>query len=267
MTGEQILLRFLCMPGVARLGLRLVHRRHWAIEAGAGAGLRFRVSHNLDYIRGTNELPVQEAIASRLQPSAVFYDVGANLGFFSMIAARLVGPSGQVCAFEPLPENLRLIRENAAANGFTHIQAFETAVGAKSGTTDLFLADWKGGATIAAGARPPDAAGKLPVPLVSLDDALERWKLRPPDFVKIDVEGAEAAVLEGMQGILRRYRPTVLYEVDDGDERIFQEKHRSLDARMAAYGYRIERIVGAYPGTGWHVGHSLALPCARAGQA
>src|ERR1700733_12887928 len=81
---------------------------------GVGKGLKFNAaaSHSA-FILGNHELEVQELLAAVLRPGMVYYDAGANVGFFAVIVARLVGPSGQIVCFEPLPENARQIEYNA----------------------------------------------------------------------------------------------------------------------------------------------------------
>ena len=92
------------------------------IGAGPGRGLRFDVGGgNPDFAAGTYEPPVQQALADCLKPGDVVLDVGANVGFIAVIAAKLVGPAGRVVAFEPVPENARLVRRNARLNGLSRL--------------------------------------------------------------------------------------------------------------------------------------------------
>ncbi len=115
-----------------RTGHRL--RRWWAkhhdvaIRDGVGKGLRFKAGYNLAYADGNNEWHVQEALAKYLRPGDVFYDIGANVGFLTVIGARLVGAGGHVIAFEPVPENAAAVRHNCALNGFGNVRIFEMAV-------------------------------------------------------------------------------------------------------------------------------------------
>ncbi|MEZ5276848.1 MAG: FkbM family methyltransferase [Opitutaceae bacterium] len=261
MTCQRIMLRILRSGCLGSVGDRLMHRRAWTIESGEGAGLRFRVSHNPEFISGTSELPIQRAIASNLKAGDVFYDVGANLGFFSAIAARRIGPTGRTYAFEPVPENAGYVRENARINGFTNLETFELAVGAEPGFADFFLAKWQGGSSLLEDSVPAtEMAGKCRVEVVTLDRFALAHGLRPPNFVKIDVEGAEHQAIEGMRTILKEFKPILLYEVDDASPDGLQRRWDDLDALVQSQGYQIKRITGSYPNTNWFVGHSLALP-------
>lgn len=257
MTYQRILLRLASFAPAIRSYLS---RRTWRVEAGVGAGLRITFPQNREFIEGTSELPVQRRIASLVKPGDVFYDVGANVGFFSIIAARLVGPSGKVCSFEPLPSNAAAIRRNAGLNSFSHLEMFEMALGDRSGTDSLQVTDWDGGSAITSSTVPVQAVRSTTVRIMRLDELTASGAVPDPHFVKIDVEGAEEEVLRGMRETLLRARPILLYEVDDGDESAFRRRWESIDAWVAALCYRIERIEPSYPELKWHVGHTLATP-------
>jgi FkbM family methyltransferase len=245
------------LPG----GKRLLRRRVWTVEGGAGAGLKLRFPQNLDYVSGSSEKPVQDAMAEHVKRDSVFYDVGANVGFFSLLAARLVGPGGRVHSFEPVSENAASVRENARLSGLSNVTVHEVAVGRAGGSQELLLTAWDGGATLSTSVvKPPNPSGRRVVRLVALDDYIKAERLPAPHFVKIDVEGAELDVIEGMARTIAESRPALLYEVDDGDRERFDRRWTELDDRVTALGYRVMRLGQSYPNRNWFVGHSLARP-------
>ena len=186
------------------------------IGAGPGRGLRFDVGGgNPDFAAGTYEPPVQQALVECLKPGDVVLDVGANVGFIAVIAAKLVGPAGRVVAFEPVPANARLVRRNARLNGLSRLEVVETAVGDRCGTARLVLARLSGGSALAGTDLPPDACGEIEVPLTTLDAWHAREPATRPALVKIDVEGAELAVLRGAVGLLAAAGPWLCVEVDE----------------------------------------------------
>ena len=90
-------------------GQGLFRNRTGRIGRGVGKGLLFNVgSCNAGYLLGTTEPEVQEVLATLLRPGMAFYDIGANVGFYSILAARLTGPTGLVISFEPLPLNFQM---------------------------------------------------------------------------------------------------------------------------------------------------------------
>ncbi|MBT9314442.1 FkbM family methyltransferase [Leptothoe spongobia TAU-MAC 1115] len=231
------------------------------IPQGVGAGLQFHPDEsNPTFAQGTYELPIQKILAQHLTPGDVFYDIGANIGFFSTLAARLVGKLGQVYAFEPVSKNAARIRRNGKLNQFSQIKVFEKAVSQNSGKGNLLLAQHSGGATLSTVGTPPDMAGSVQVDLISIDDWINKKKVKPPSLVKIDVEGAELQVIQGMLATIRTFKPILLYEVDAAQLGDFQKKQEELDAYVKDLGYQIAHLEAAYDVPGWHIGHAIAIP-------
>jgi FkbM family methyltransferase len=261
MSPQQLLLRLLSSRIAGGPGRRLLRRRTWRVEAGEGSGLRMVLPQNHDYLRGTSEIPVQRALNAHLRPGDVFFDVGANVGFFSLIAARLVRPTGAVCCFEPVTENAAAVRQNAVLNDLANVRVFETALGNAPGVAEFLLTEWDGGGTLANSAvRPTDPVSRRRVSVAVLDDLMDSLSLPQPSFVKIDVEGVEMQVLEGMARTIDESMPALLYEVDDGNRETFERRWQELDDFAVSRGYQVSRLKSSYPNTGWFVGHSLALP-------
>lgn len=226
------------------------------IATGEAAGLRL-VSRGADptFARGTYEPPIQRVVVSNLIRGDVFFDVGANIGFFSLIAARCVGNEGQVYAFEPVPTNAAALVQSAQLNGFDTIRVFPEAVAATSGRAQLLLARHIGGAALASAATPPDVSGHLEVDVTSLDDALVQRRVRPPNLVKVDVEGAEIDVFRGMKETLRVHRPKIVYEVDDATRDGLDRKTRQLAELLTSAGYVLTPLPPSYATQDWHVHH------------
>lgn len=231
------------------------------IAKGEAAGLKL-MARNADpnFVRGTYEPPIQQAITANLAPGDAFFDIGANIGFFCLIAARRVGPRGQVYAFEPVPRNAEAVAESARLSGFDTIRVFAEAAGATTGRGQLLLADHIGGAALASAGAPPDMNGRLEVGIVAIDDAIARRDLRPPSLVKIDVEGAEIDVLGGMTQTLRRHRPKVIYEVDDATREGLDRKARRIAEFLTAAGYALKSLPASYDNRDWQVEHVFAQP-------
>jgi FkbM family methyltransferase len=255
---DRLVNRLRTSPMMYRLGLR--KSRHMSV--GVGSGLRFEPgSSNRHYASGNNELPVQQALASCLGRGAVFYDIGANVGFFTVIAARLVGPHGSVYAFEPVPENAACIQLNVDLNRFRNVTVVSKAVSSSPGQGQFWLTEYAGGGALTTAVVPPDATQLIDVDLVSIDDLVFQQKWRPPAVVKIDVEGAEIDVLQGMLCTLREIRPVVIYEIDDERLAGFQKKYHACESVLTELGYRVTRLVDSYPELRWIVGHAIAMPC------
>ncbi len=186
------------------------------IFSGPGKGLWINLNGSaVAFATGTAERPLQEALVRELSPGATFYDIGANIGFVTIIAARLVGPTGRVVAFEPVPENVAAIKRNLALNGIDWVEVRAAAVSRSAGRASLVLSDVSAFSRLSTMHTPTGARGTLEVDVESIDELLAAGSQPPPDVVKIDVEGAELDVIEGMRETLDAYRPVLLCEVHD----------------------------------------------------
>jgi FkbM family methyltransferase len=190
----------------------------WArIHSGDGKGLWL----NLDprwhkaYLEGSYEPAIQRFLHEHLQPGDVFYDIGAHIGFFSTIAARLVGDSGKVFAFEAAPENASALDQNIRRNSLRQVEINQVAVWSKCGTLS-FGRPYAGALAGSVLEVNPNAAPvhddlQIEVPAITLDCFVK--KHLPPTLIKIDVEGAEAEVLEGAQKLFQQSWPVLICEI------------------------------------------------------
>lgn len=209
---------------------------------GRLAGARINLGGSfLRYLTGDAEPEVQEALAALIEPGQTVYDVGANIGFFTMLCSRLVGPEGRVYAFEPIPENLATLRHNVVLNGLSNVTIVEQALSSSTGTAEMFVSPWSAfhslnveGASKQANHGPE--AGQIEVQTVTLDEFVEREGVRAPDLLKVDVEGAELIVLEGGGETLRTVQPLLLCELHD--------THAAYEQLVREIGYRL-RVIDA----------------------
>ena len=239
--------------------LRRILRIIPKIKSGPGNGLRFDAGSGSEhFLSGAYERPVQEAIASMVRSGDVCYDIGANLGFFSLLFSRFAGPGGSVYAFEPVPGNADAIERNARINGLENVKILRIALCQVDGTAELLLAHHVGGATLQSAGVPPDLAGSLMVHTASVDTLVRNQELPPPNIVKIDVEGAELDVLRGMERVLRNWAPAVIAEVDDQTAAGCEQKVSSCQTFLRGLGYHVELLPNSYPDGKWFVRHFAA---------
>lgn len=182
-----------------------LRNRDGIIQKGVGKGLWFNTgSSNAGYLLGTSEPSVQFAMATLLRPGMTFYDVGANVGFHAMIAARLVGPSGRVVCFEPFPENLSQVKYNAQLNGFSHVNVRPEALGEADCEGAFMISEEPTWGRLDDGQKAPSKfVGRMTVQVRRLDSVVGDPSILPPDVIKMDVEGGETKVLAGAVKCLR----------------------------------------------------------------
>jgi FkbM family methyltransferase len=201
------------------------------IQKGVGRGLIFNPGKsNAGYVLGTSEPHVQRALELLLAPAMTVYDVGANVGFFSVIAARLVGASGQVVCYEPLEINASLIEHNAALNNFANISVRRAALGRENGTARFLTSAVPSWGRLASAGATGQHIGEIIVPIECLDSVVSSDCASKLDFLKIDVEGAEADVLAGAKTVLINAKPLLLIELHGTNDPV-------ADA-LEALGYR-----------------------------
>jgi FkbM family methyltransferase len=151
------------------------------------------------YERSTTQLLMRE-----LQPGMVFFDVGAHIGYYTCLAARLVGSRGRVIAFEPHSRNVALLRNNVAVNGYDHVTVVNKAVSDRQERALLYEHEAWGSHSLYQ--FPSAFTGRtFDVETVSLDHFMASQQLNRVDMIKIDAEGAEVSVLNGMQNLLSKF--------------------------------------------------------------
>lgn len=181
------------------------------IDQGHAAGFLWKRHHRYvnGYWIGHYELPIQDALVSELSEGDTFFDVGANAGFFTLVAARKVGPRGRCVAFDPSPHNHASIREQIELNGLTNCQAVMEAIAERDGKA-RFCFSAPGSPTGHLGAS-QEGEAEVEVRLTTLDLAIGRFGV--PSMVKMDIEGAEVLALKGAAELLRKARPRWLIEL------------------------------------------------------
>jgi len=190
------------------------------------------------YYYGEHDERYETAILKALiAPGMHCWDVGANIGFYTCLLARLVGPTGRVVAFEPAGGTRDRLQENIALNGLSNAKVVPCAVGAAQGEAQIHYSDaglFEGTASLL---ELPGRRRSEPVSVETIDRLVQR--LGQPDFLKIDVEGAQLDVWRGGEGFFRSRSPLVLAELRESDD---AESLRRIEARVRELGYEIYAI-------------------------
>jgi FkbM family methyltransferase len=202
-------------------------------------------------VRGALEPSVQEALRRHVFAGAVVFDVGANVGFFSLLAARLAGPAGRVEAFEPHPAAAAGLRRNVALNGADTVHVNEVAVGARSGSAELMSVRERSWSHLADRGWHPETDDIIDVLVVTIDD-LVAGGMRAPDVVKIDVEGSELDVLQGMRETIATCAPVIICEL--------HATNAEFLAAIGELGYEAFNLDGPEPIAEAGAVHVLAAP-------
>ncbi len=160
--------------------------------------------------------------------SATTFDIGANIGYFSLLAS-VANRESSIVAFEPVPELFRYLKGNIHANHVANVTAVSAAVTSYDGYVILYINE-EASSSIEKNYR--EAIAEIEVPAVTLDSYVRQNEIHKVDLIKIDVETGEPGVFEGMQHVLKRDEPEIICEVlGDATERF-------LNRFLSDYGYR-----------------------------
>jgi FkbM family methyltransferase len=187
------------------------------------------------FFAGYYERPLVDWLKHTLKPDDVFWDVGANIGAISLVAAGLCR---RVVAFEPDPRSLERLRKNVAANSLTNVDVVEGALGVESGTATLYQAAGSNTGMTSLVPGRAEVVGQKNVQVFRADDLIARRPDFAPTVMKIDVEGAEHLVLGGASALLRSRRLRALVFEDRRDANA-TPANREVVARLIEAGYLI----------------------------
>jgi len=219
--------------------MRLRHSAGFCLAAPKGA------AGALIYYLGSSEPESAAFITRFLKPGMIFFDVGAHIGEYSLLAASCVGYGGQVHAFEAQPTTAELLRQNCAANRARNVVVNSCAVSDHEGHLDFDIHAEPTMSSIATSERGNrGTVTRIRVRSTTLDEYCGEKALWP-DLVKIDVEGAERLVLEGASRMLSRpahRAPAVVFECLDSTYRQFGCSPDQVVALLQSHGYQVHRI-------------------------
>ncbi|MFC8859785.1 FkbM family methyltransferase [[Kitasatospora] papulosa] len=225
--------------------------RQKSIRSGFGA--RFHTDtrdliQRYIYTFGVWEPPLTWWLMRTLQPGDTFVDVGANIGYYSLLASRSVGTSGRVIAIEASPAFHDFLRANATLNQASNIRTVNEAVSDRAELLHFILAS---SANMGANSIVPyagEAESQIDVPARPLPDILRSSELESARVIKVDVEGAEGAVVRGLVPALERLRPDVELAIEVTPERLAKlgETAQELLDALAAHGFYPYRLPNDY---------------------
>jgi FkbM family methyltransferase len=192
---------------------RLLVNPHGAsrILLGPNRGCRMR-GVSAAHVLGRTERHLQAILAQRLRRGMVVMDVGANIGYFTLMMSRAIGPSGRVLAFEPIPATYADLAHNVAANDAANVETFNCALSDRAGTLEFRIP--RGAAAMASyhWHQGETDVERIAVKATVADELLAGRRV---DFVKIDVEGAEGDVVRGLREIIAQHRPEIFIECSE----------------------------------------------------
>lgn len=155
---------------------------------------------------------VEKVLRENLKEGDTFVDIGAYIGYYSILARNIVGEKGKVIAFEPNPESYKILKKNFEINGYKNCIAENIAIADEEGLAKLFFGKYTGDSSSLFLAEEVDERRSFNVKTMTFDKYSELHGVAP-DCIKIDAEGAEYKILKGMQKTIDAYHPKLLIEI------------------------------------------------------
>jgi FkbM family methyltransferase len=221
----------------------------------------FRLDESLRRWNFDGEIEVRDAITAHLKAGNTAIDIGANFGMHTLLMASQIGPSGRLLAFEPIPENLRLLRRNVALNRFNDRVTIQQAALSDQDVETIEMVVDSDHLEPSASLQTIATQGRETVQVrnLSLDVAAADVSADSNCFVKLDVEGAELSVLRSGQQFLKTVKPRLLIEVHDYALPQFGDSTEAVYEFLKGFGYTINQISDMNNHNGeYH--HIMALP-------
>jgi len=190
-----------------RITLRMVHGLYRGIK------LNVAIKNQLGIILYPNETDLQSFLSKNLDPGDTAFDIGSYIGYTSILTSKIVRENGHVYSFEPINENLLNLERNIRLNKCKNISIINKALSNKNGESEFIIQD-KGenlGMSSMVWGKTKDNTKKQLVKTIRVDDD-SKLRYLSPKTIKIDAEGAEGLVIEGMQNLISRCRPHIYIE-------------------------------------------------------
>lgn len=180
-------------------------------------------------------------------------DIGANIGYYALMEARLVGSKGKVYAVEPVPHNIQLLQESVKLNNYNNIETFQQAIGQDDGTLSLYISDHPNWCSVYPSGK---VMGQIDVVVNSLDSFLKNK--RRPDIIRMDVEGYEYEIVNGMRSLLESRVPLRLF-IEFHPDIMGRQRAADLLSLLKQHRFQLKKLIlepNIYPPgsrLAWHI--------------
>lgn len=208
--------------------------RAFPIISGRLKGKKWIIGAGIAQVAGIYKEAKMDKFDELITKSSIVYDIGAQYGWYTLLASELVGPNGKVIAFEPIPRMAQYLKKHVDMNHCNNVQLIEAAVSDKDGSDTFFTAkDGKLGAVSQPGLGHTE---RSTVKTIKLDSLVNNRAAPPPDYMKINIEGGELRALNGAESILVDFAPTIFLATHSYDLCV------ACSDLLISKGYELNRI-------------------------
>jgi FkbM family methyltransferase len=190
---------------------------------------------------GTHEPLNTRMLAKQLREGMTCFDIGANIGYYTLLESRIVGKNGKIIAMEPSPVNFSKLQKNIQMEGAKNIELFNLAGGNKDGKIKFLLKKQSNLSRIVSEDEITPSDNIIEVPIRKLDGFLQDLSLEKLDFLRMDVEGYEFYIYEGIRNSVKKYKPDMQIEIHA--HHLGERKTRELLEKIKEDGYETEYYI------------------------
>ena len=177
-------------------------------------------------------------VNSILKSGDVFVNIGANFGYYTLLASKLVGQTGKVYAFEPEPKNLFLLKNNVTQNNLKNVEVSDFAVSNQDGLQlDLYTDQKNIGNPSLSLRNIPNLMGHVRVQTITLDSYFKDSGLPEINLIQMDTQGSEGNIIDGAAELIQKYHPVIIMEFWPYGLKNLGTEASSLLKKMSAFGY------------------------------
>ena len=190
----------------------------------------------------THEPITTKLISRTLKKGITCLDIGGNLGYYTLLESKIVGNKGKVIVIEPSPENFRYLQKNLKLQDTSNVEAYNFAAGDKNGYTRFLIYEQSNGCmTIPEGEEAQFPGDVIKVPSKKIDSFLEEIQVNKIDFIRMDVEGYEYHIFQGMKNTLEKFKPAIQIEIHKN--LMGKQKTKEFFKNLQNYGYEISSYI------------------------
>jgi len=193
-------------------------------------------------IFGVHEPITTKLTQQELKKGMICLDIGSNIGYYALMESKAVGNKGKVIAIEPSPKNFQQMKKNLDLEGVSNVEAYNFAAGDKDDEVNFLIHERSNLCSVIPKGEPvPKFANVITIPLKKIDSFIEEKKLEKLDFVRMDIEGYEINLFEGLWKTIRKFKPMIQMEFHDSLFNI--EEKTKFFQRLKKEGYEIKYFI------------------------
>lgn len=195
------------------------------------------------FLYGIREPTATKILKKEVQKGMYVLDIGANVGYYALMEAKIVKPHGHIWAVEPSPENAWFLERNITINGLDNITIHKVAIGDEIGTIYLDVCEEAPNLNRVSLHKTKGSTKRISAEIVTLDEFVKRNNIEKADFMRFDVEGFECRIVKGGKKTLNKYSPKIFLEIHPTKMKEYSDTLESMLEELSKFDYYIKYVI------------------------